>query len=240
MDLHVQFWNQETNMVCSRYFTSRFMGKAAAPDILDMFKFCITRLHEERRMQVSVDRPNVNKAFVSKFNKQRKSNALSALVDIGTCGLHTINRYLQTSAKATDSIFQIFHESPSRTCDYERMAEATRPDFPNMFCATRLAENQSVARKAREVWSKVVIVFEYWKTLPKSKQPGGGKPGQNASFEHLSARTKEVLAPLKLKFFEEISGHLNAFLGKFLVSCTLIFLNKQQTNKQLGLGRPKQ
>ena len=82
-----------------------------------------------------------------------------------------------------------------------------------MFCATWWAENQSVARKAREVWSKVVIMVEYWKSLPKSKQPGCGKPGQNTSFEHLSVRTKEVLVPLKLKFFEEISGSLNAFLG---------------------------
>ena len=81
-----------------------------------------------------------------------------------------------------------------------------------MFCATWWAENQSVARKAREVWSKVVIVVEYWKSLPKSKQPGCGKPGQNTSFEHLNARTKEVLFPLKLKFFKETSGSLNAFL----------------------------
>ena len=95
------------------------------------------------------------------------------------------------------------------------MAEATRSDFPYMFYATRWAENHSVARKAREVWSKVVIVVEYWKSLPKSKQPGHGKPGQNTSFEHLRARSKEVLVPLKLKFFEEISGSLNAFLGMY-------------------------
>ena len=93
------------------------------------------------------------------------------------------------------------------------MNEWLRQNFPYMFCATRRAENKSVAWKAREVWSKVVIAVEYWKSLPKSKQRGCGKPGQNTSFEHLSARTKEVLVPLKLKFFEEISGSLNVFLG---------------------------
>ena len=228
MDLHVRFWNKETNTVCTRYYTSGFMGKAAAPDILKMFKFCMTGLSDERMLQVSMDGPNVNKLFLSMLNEERKNNELSMLIDIGTCGLHTINNSLQTGAKATDwnlkklmsSMFHIFHESPSRSSDYERMAEATRSDFAYMFCATRWAENQSVARKAREVWSKVVIVVEYWKSLPKRKQPGGGKPGQNTSFEHLSARTKEVLVPLKLKFFEEISGDLNAFLGKFLVACT--------------------
>ena len=167
-----------------------------------------------------MDGPNVNKAFLPMLNEEHQANESSTLINICTCGLHTINRSLQTGAKATDwnlkllsSMYQIFHESPSRASDYERMAEATRSDFPYMFCATRWAENQSVARKAREVWSKVVIVVEYWKSLPKIKQLGRGRPVQNTSFEHLSAQTKEVLVPLKSKFFEEISGSLNAFLG---------------------------
>ena len=197
------------------------MGKAAAPDILKMFKSCMTGLNDEKMLQVSMDGPNINKAFLSMLNEEHQTNESSTFIDIGTCGLHTINRSLQTGAKATDwnlkkllpSMYQIFHESPSRASDYEQMAETTRSDFPYMFCAIHWAEDQSVARKAREVWSKVVIVVEYWKSLPKSKQPRRDKPDQNTSFEHLSTRTKEVLVPLKLKFFEEISGSLNAFLG---------------------------
>ena len=38
MDLHIQFWNEESNTACARYYTSEFTGKAAAPDILKMFK----------------------------------------------------------------------------------------------------------------------------------------------------------------------------------------------------------
>ena len=86
-----------------------------------------------------------------------------------------------------------------------------------MFCATRWAENESVAKRAQIIWPKVVIVLEYWMTLPKSKQPGNGKAGQNTSYDHLRTRTKEVLLPLKLKFFEEISGSLNSFLGELVV-----------------------
>ncbi|XP_065665582.1 uncharacterized protein LOC136087006 [Hydra vulgaris] len=202
MDLHVRYWNEESNTVCTRYYTSEFMGKAAAPDILNMFKSCMIGLNDEKMLQ---------------------ANELSTLIDIGTCGLHTINGALQTGAKATgwnikkllSSIYQIFHESPSRASDYERIAGATSSDFPYMFCSTRWAENQSVAKKAIQVWSKVVLVVDYWKSLPKSKQPGYGTSGQNTSFEHLSARANEVLVPLKLKFFEEISANLNAFLVSF-------------------------
>ena len=143
------------------------------------------------------------------------------LIDIGTCGLHTINGSLQTGAKATgwnikkllSLMYQIFHESPSRTSDYERIAEATSSNFPYMSCSTQWAKNQSVAKKPIEVWSKVILVVGYWKSLPKSKKHGYGKSGQNTGFEHLSAQTNEVLVPLKLKFFEEISGNLKAFVG---------------------------
>ena len=130
------------------------------------------------------------------------------LIDIGACGLHTINGSLQIAGKATDwnlkklfsSMYQIFHESPSRASDYERMAEATRSDFLHMFCATWWAENQSVGRNAREVCSKVVIVVEYWKSLPKSKEPGRGKPGQNTSFEHLCVN-KRSFGSLEIEVF---------------------------------------
>ena len=98
-------------------------------------------------------------------------------------------------------MYQIFHESPSRASDYERIAEATSSDFPYMSCGTRWAENQSVAKKATEVWSKVVLVVDYWKSLPKSKQPGYGKSGQNASFEHWSARTNECFGSFKVEVF---------------------------------------
>ena len=127
MDLRIRFWNEESNTICTRYHTSEFMGKAAAPDILNMFESCMTGLNDEKMLQVSMDGPNVNKAFLSVLNEKHQTNESSMFIDIGTCGVHTINRSLQTGAKATDwnlkkilsSMYQIFHESPSRTSDYE-------------------------------------------------------------------------------------------------------------------------
>ena len=78
------------------------MGKAAAPDILKMFKSCMTGLSDEKILQVSMDEPNVNKAFFSMLNEERQTNESSTLIDIGSCGLHTINGPSQMGAKATD------------------------------------------------------------------------------------------------------------------------------------------
>ena len=53
MDLHIRFWNEEINTVCTTYYTSEFMGKV--PDILKMFKSCMTGLNDEKMLQVSID-----------------------------------------------------------------------------------------------------------------------------------------------------------------------------------------
>ena len=58
-------------------------------------------------------------------------------------------------------------------------------------------------------------IVKYWKTLPKSKQPGQGKPGQNTSFEHLAISIDDELIPVKLIFFEDIAKLLNSFLRVF-------------------------
>ena len=86
-----------------------------------------------------MDASNVNEAFLSMLNEEHQANESSTLIDIGTFGLHTINGSLKIGAKATDwnlkkllsSMYEIFHKSPSRASDYERMAEATRSDFPS-------------------------------------------------------------------------------------------------------------
>ena len=42
-----------------------------------------------------MDGPNVNKLFLTMLNEERQTNELSTLIDIGNCGLHTINGSLQ-------------------------------------------------------------------------------------------------------------------------------------------------
>ena len=64
MDLHIRFCNEKSNAV----YTSEFIGKAAAPDILKMFKSCMTGLNDEKMLQVSMNGPNVNKTFLFMLN----------------------------------------------------------------------------------------------------------------------------------------------------------------------------
>ena len=199
------------------------MGKAAATDVLKTFKESVNGLDENKLLQVSMDGPNVNISFLSSLNEDRMDRELSHLVAIGTCGLHVLHNSFKHGEKATgwnvkkllSSMFKIFHESPSRRADYEVLTEAQNSDYPLQFCGHRWVENENVAKRAIDVWPKVVTVVDYWKGLVKSKQPGQGKPGQNTSYDQLCLSYKDDLVPLKIQFFEEIARSLNAFLRTF-------------------------
>ena len=74
------------------------------------------------------------------------------------------------------AMFKIFHESPSRRADFENVTGCGENDYPLQFSAHRWIEDEVVARRAQVVWPKLVEVLRYWQSLPKSKQPGQGKP----------------------------------------------------------------
>ena len=70
------------------------MGHGSAKNIMDDFK----RVHEEldivnNLMQLSVDGPNVNGAFLNTLENNRKEEDPDApfLLSIGGCGLHVLH-----------------------------------------------------------------------------------------------------------------------------------------------------
>ena len=51
-------------MVQTRYFNSNYLGKAAASNVLEKLKNCMSGLDENKLLQVSMDGPNVNKSVI--------------------------------------------------------------------------------------------------------------------------------------------------------------------------------
>ena len=117
-----------------------------------------------------MDGPIVNTAFLAPLNEDRMDGELSHLVSLGFCGFHTIHISFKHGENVTgwnlkkllSCVFKIFHENLSRGADYEMLVEAQNSDYSLQFCGHRWAENQNVAKRARNVWPKVVIVVEYW------------------------------------------------------------------------------
>ena len=192
-------------------------------DIHQKFEDCLNPLEKEKMIQVSSDGPNVNLSFLSILEEKRKDENLSVLLDLGTCGLHTVHNSFKHGESASgwkmkkmmSSLYKIFHESPSRRADYKQISGASDKDFPMQFVSHRWVENEPVAKKAREIWIKIVEVVKFWKLLPKSKQPGQGKIGNNTSYDHLSKSVEDPFIPIKMMFFEQFARRLNDFLVTF-------------------------
>ena len=112
------------------------------------------------------------------------------------------------------AMHKIFEES-SRRADYERITQDTENDYPLHFCVTCWVENAAVAKRAFNIWPKIVATVDYWHGLPRPKQPGKGDPKKNKSYHVLLQNHANPLVPLYFKFFESIAAKLNGFLRQF-------------------------
>lgn len=54
------------------------------------------------------------------------------------------------------SLHKIFEELPSHRADYKNITESTDKDSPTVFARYRWVENEPVAKKAMEIWPKIV------------------------------------------------------------------------------------
>ena len=102
MDLHVRYWSTTANAVTTHYYTSEFLGKATSNDVFQRFKQCMMSLNQEKPLQVLMDDPNMNNAFLSMLNKERKEEERADLFSIGTSGLHTLHNSFNHSENATE------------------------------------------------------------------------------------------------------------------------------------------
>ena len=74
MGFIIRYWDGNTN---------KFLGHATAVDLLTHFKQGISRLDPKRLLQVSMDGPNVNLKFYTDLTKERNSEELPQLLNIG-------------------------------------------------------------------------------------------------------------------------------------------------------------
>ena len=146
------------------------------------------------------DGSNVNKPFLNLLAEIREEEQRSRLVDIGTCGLYTLYNGFQHGEKASgwelksllNAMYEIFDESPARGADYEKITTAVESDFALQFRSHRWTENARVAERAENIWEKYLKIIDFWKTLPKSKQTGQGKPRTNKSYDTLLKKASDL------------------------------------------------
>ena len=111
-------------------------------------------------------------------------------------------------------MYKIFDNSLSRHADYEQLTSAVSSDYLLQFCSHLWVENEQVVKEPGK-FLKFFEIIDFWKQLPKSKQPGRGVPGTNTSYGHICSLCKDPLILVKFQFFEGIAAGLNRFLVLF-------------------------
>lgn len=192
MDIFVRFWWQDTDQVSTRYFKSNFLEHATFADLLRAFTTALTELdlyflffrrkrHESKKeksneldlaklLQISMDGPNVN----FKFHRELSASLVTdpddkLLLEIGSCGLHSLNGAFKAGLKATEwyiadflkSLYYLLKNSSARKGDYTHYSSSKV--FPQKFCTVRWIENQSATERAITIISQIKKYVEVMK-----------------------------------------------------------------------------
>jgi hypothetical protein len=172
LDIIFRYWNDDTNTVSSSYFGSAFMGFASAKHVLESFKEAMAEVPLNKIMQISMDGPAVNWKFIDLLNADEQFTA--QLLDLGSCGLHTVNGAFQTGHKVSGwqvngylrDIYNLFKDSPARRAAYTEITGNNV--FPKKFCQIRWVENVSCGERALEVLPHIKKYAENKPNLPTS------------------------------------------------------------------------
>lgn len=215
MDAFVRFWNPATSQVCTRYYGSSFLGHATAADLMRSFLEASKGLSLTKLLQVSMDGPNVNKKFLQDLKSKLKEEHGdgSILLNLGSCGLHTIHNSYKKAMKKTGwdivsflrALYYLFCHSPARREDYVRYSGSSL--FPLKFCAVRWVENFDVAGRALKIIPNVRKYVQGVKDHNKV-------PDCN-SYKIVCSALDDKLLPAKLAFFQTIASEVEPFLTRF-------------------------
>ena len=85
----------------AHYLNSSFIGKSAAVDYLNILNSCVESI-VKKKLQVFSDRPSVDLSFLKNLDEHRRDAELNPLIDIGTCGLHTLHNSFKHGGKESN------------------------------------------------------------------------------------------------------------------------------------------
>lgn len=238
MDINVRFWDDVKDEVSVRYFTSAFLDRSRAVDLLEAFQKAMTPLESKKILQISMDGPNVNFKFLKDLKETLKTNENDPVpLDIGTCGLHTMHCAFKAGVNGTGwnivqflrALYNVFKNVPARRAQFVSITGCKM--FPLKFCAVRWLENTSVAQRAIDILPHVIVYVE---TVAKEKL----EPSSD-SFCILKNQVKDPMLGPKLAFFKTIASDCEPFLREFQSDWPLVpFLyNALNSVVQTVMGR---
>ena len=212
VDLLVRIW--DIDKISSRYLTSVFIGHGAAVDLENVMNLHVkNKLGYGNIIQLSMDGPNVNWALFDRLQETLDAEYDHKLINIGSCGLHTLHNRFRDGAQSTDwgiggildALYRLFKDVPARREDYINATGNNESQFPLKFCQHRWVENVIVANRAMEIRENI----ESYVTSVSNKEC---KDPCTKSFETVKQWIADPLGKAKLAFFVYVATPIELFL----------------------------
>lgn len=213
MDIDIHYWDNSKDEVVVRYWSSAFLGHTTASDLLAAFNKEIPPHFMKKVINISMDGPNVNFKFLRDFKASIKEIEGPVLLEVGSCGLHTMHCAYKAGFQETGwmlvkflrALFNLFKNVPARRADYRRLTNSSI--FPLKFSAVRWLECANVAQRAIEILPNV-------KVYVRGIEQGNSAPSCMSFGEVKKALQDSLLAP-KLAFFRTVASDLEPFMTEF-------------------------
>jgi hypothetical protein len=207
MDILVRFWSDETHQVITRYFSSVFLGRTRAEDLLQAFTKSLKDIGLQKLLSVSMDGPNVNLSFYSQLSDLRSIEQCPQLLITGTCPLHIVHGALLNGHRSSNwdlvailqAAYYLFKDSPARRAEYIRITGNT--SFPLKCCSIRWCENIRVTQRFLQI---LPALTKYVKDV--SPKPTIG------SFLRLKNALTDNFIKAKFAFFVSVGNIFEPFL----------------------------
>ena len=225
MDILLRFWDGDR--IKSRFLTSTFMGHGRADDLLAHITDCVQGLPLglQRVIQLSMDGPNVNFALYEKLNVLLQEQHNKEILNIGSCGLHTLHNGFKSGVEASKwevdvflrSLYTLFDDSPARREDYENITSKAEGAglFPAKWCSHRWLENQTVAERALDMLPAL-------KCYIAAIERGSVKDPGTKTFGIVKSFCRDYLGEAKLACFISIARLVEPFLKLYQTDKVMI------------------
>jgi hypothetical protein len=161
LDVCIRYFSTTTNLTCTEYLTSVFLGHAKSDDLMSAVSEALGDITRDfdlsKLLQISMDGPNVNLRFYKDFIQQYERQFERKILQTGVCSLHVLSGALKDGMNKTSwglsstlrAMYTLFKDSPARRADYISITGSCK--FPKSFCKIRWVENKQVCERAVEV-----------------------------------------------------------------------------------------
>ena len=138
MDCTIRLWNNETGVVCSRYFDSKFLLRPNSKNLFEKLLESTKSLDLSKLLQLSMDGPNVNWDVLKLMSTHQGEKEHLNIISIVSCILCIIHGALQSGINSQDwelakifcAMYNLFKDSPARIDKYIKICESATFALP--------------------------------------------------------------------------------------------------------------